>query len=493
MGGSGRYQQAFTWYVSFVWVIVAFEACSHGLLLPNITPMYCINTTQPIKEDFEPAELEILREEACAPSCPRVIVSKRFYANSIQLQYNLVCKRAFLGTLVQVSRQVGQFIGNIGFSALADRYGRKYPFLVCSTGPAFAGLVSIFCPEIYSFIVVRLIMNIFIGGCLPCGYVYYSELLNDTWRTFFGIALAILFAIATIILVGICYIFEDWRWIQLTIASPAIIYLFLIFCRESPRWLIDIGRTEEAIVELTKIAKINKLPTDNIKALVDQYYTMVQEERGGPKKGGEVKDLFSTKYITTVTLANWVIWWGVNMIYYGGNQYIGSVGQRLFKDYLIMTISQTLGNVALICFIPIFKRKWSTFIGNLMACLPFIFIIVFINNSTVCVILASIAIFGINMSYSILYFYTPEMFPTRVRNLGLGTSAAAGRVGVMTSAPVADAVLIHKLIPPILFFAASLMPMLFILLLPETQGEKLPESVHDVTYLMNRRRGRVRE
>ncbi|CAG2257565.1 OCTN [Mytilus edulis] len=87
-------------------------------------------------------------------------------------------------------------------------------------------------------------------------------------------------------------------------------------------------------------------------------------------------------------------------------------------------------------------------------------------------------------AFATIYIISAELFPTAIRNAGMGSSSLWARVGGMISPFIADtADLIGgtsgKAIPLVIFGAASLVAAGLTLTLPETLNRQLPETIED--------------
>ena len=56
------------------------------------------------------------------------------------------------------------------------------------------------------------------------------------------------------------------------------------------------------------------------------------------------------------------------------------------------------------------------------------------------VVLANVGKFGVSAAFAIIYVWSAELFPTMVRNSGMGSSSMMARVGSMLCPYVADIV-----------------------------------------------------
>ena len=79
---------------------------------------------------------------------------------------------------------------------------------------------------------------------------------------------------------GIAWIISDWRELTIFIVLSAVLYCVLTArtLKESPRWLLASGKPEEALENLTALAKGNdrEIPLDGLPPLVRLQDTLRQ-------------------------------------------------------------------------------------------------------------------------------------------------------------------------------------------------------------------------
>lgn len=84
------------------------------------------------------------------------------------------------------------------------------------------------------------------------------------------------------------------------------------------------------------------------------------------------------------------------------------------------------------------------------------------------------------MSLPALYLFTGELYPTVVRNAGVGTAVMSSRVGSMVAPLVASLHNTSPLLPLLTLTILATIEALLVLPLPETRGTLLPEKLEDV-------------
>jgi MFS family permease len=108
-------------------------------------------------------------------------------------------------------------------------------------------------------------------------------------------------------------------------------------------------------------------------------------------------------------------------------------------------------------------------------------IIAFVPQSEAWLIvtLASIGIVGMSISFPTVYLYAGELFPTVVRNIGIGTASMLARIGSMIAPFVALSGGYAHWLPPVIFGLTPLVGAVLVFFLPETKDRPLPETIED--------------
>lgn len=191
------------------------------------------------------------------------------------------CKRKHLLTLSTAYTCGGIVSGMLITPTLSKRFGRKPCMqLGCLIVIAFTFL-QVFAKNMPSFIAGRLLMGIGQGIALPNGPTYISEIapaavrgkILSFWQVWYTIGAFIVYWTAygcktTKIDMGL------WQWrtpILLQVFLPACVVGGLFFCPESPRWLVEKGRIDEArhCLELTRDPDEVEIELESIIAAVD--------------------------------------------------------------------------------------------------------------------------------------------------------------------------------------------------------------------------------
>lgn len=95
-------------------------------------------------------------------------------------------------------------------------------------------------------------------------------------------------------------------------------------------------------------------------------------------------------------------------------------------------------------------------------------------------VLASIGISCSMISFCTVYIYAGEIFPTVLRNIGLGSSSTFARIGSMIAPFIANLSSNKTWVPPCIFGSSMLIGAVLCYMLPETLNCRLPESIEDV-------------
>lgn len=480
IGPSGCYQWLIVSAVFLARIPLAWHLLCHGIMVPMSTPIYCINTSSPIHNNLKSTELKALRDEACSDGCPQKIISKKYYDNSLHAQFDLTCDRDYLGSTAQFLCMGGLFAGNNVMGLVADKWGRRHPFVFCNIAQFVMGACVAFAPNVVCFLIAKFVLNFFVGGSMMTSFVLYSEFMGAKWRARLAILQTVPFIFGHFALSLFAWLYrEDWRWFQLQISLPSILFIsFYFFVPESARWCIAKGKTEQGIKILERICKLNKKSSEHIRPLVEAYQTDRESMLNASRKAG-CKELCSTGKMVTITLVMWVNWLSNACGFYGLAQYAGGLG-NLYVDFIITALIQLPGILALAFVINRIARKWALIGQGLVVAVSLSFINFMRPYEEYIIIPTAIAIMAVAMSLQTMYVYSCELFPTVIRSTGMGTSSALGRVGGMLAAYVAAAKIYSEFIPPVTFATLVALATFLLFFLPETLHKPLPEFIEDV-------------
>ncbi|KAI8791631.1 organic cation transporter protein [Biomphalaria glabrata] len=108
----------------------------------------------------------------------------------------------------------------------------------------------------------------------------------------------------------------------------------------------------------------------------------------------------------------------------------------------------------------------------------------FTDLSWITLVLSLVGKFGSSAAFAIIYIYTVELFPTVMRNSGLGLCSVMARVGGILAPYIADIGQVISgdmavVLPLLIFGGACIFAGLLALLLPETANKMLPDTVED--------------
>ncbi len=172
---------------------------------------------------------------------------------------------------------VGCMLGCVIAGPLSNRYGRRkallltaFVFLVSSLGCALAQQYTV-------FIVCRIIAGVAVGAASMLAPIYIAEISPAKHRgklvslNLFAIFLGQSSAFYSNYFLRAVGGDNNWRWMVGVMAVPSfLLFVFLFFVPESPRWLVEKQKNERALDTLTRIngASAARLELDEIEESV---------------------------------------------------------------------------------------------------------------------------------------------------------------------------------------------------------------------------------
>lgn len=161
-------------------------------------------------------------------------------------------------TMVVSAWILGGGIGSIGSCFPANWYGRKMALFGCAVVGIGGGLLQAFSNSIIVLALGRLVSGISSGGSVAVCSVYVGEIAPVVYRGKMGslIHLSIVFSVFLSNIAAFWLDSSDtWRVMVGISIAPSVLVLLLgyFYIVESPRWYIQHGQEQYAIVALTKL------------------------------------------------------------------------------------------------------------------------------------------------------------------------------------------------------------------------------------------------
>ncbi|HCG47312.1 MFS transporter [Corynebacterium flavescens] len=332
---------------------------------------------------------------------------------------------------------VGMAIGATFGGLLADKFGRRHVFAITLLVYGLATGASGLATGLVALIVLRFIVGLGLGAELPVASTLISEFAPRRVRGRLVVILEAFWALGWLLaaLIGTFVVSageNGWRW-ALAIGMVPAFYSVYVRSKlpESVRFLESRGKDAEA-----------EAVVRSFEEGVDKYDDLPPV----PPEDISARSIWS-KAVRGRTAALWVIWFCVNLSYYGAFIWIPSLlvadGFSLVKSFtftLIITLAQLPGYAAAAWLIEVWGRRITLavfLIGSAVAagCYGF-------ASSDATIIAAGCLLSFFNLgAWGALYAIGPELYPTSLRGSGTGAAAGFGRI----------ASIIAPLIVPLIF------------------------------------------
>lgn len=332
------------------------------------------------------------------------------------------------------SALIGTIIGSIIVGKPADKYGRKNILFVLAVLYFVSALGSALAWDWYSFLFFRFIGGLGVGGASVVSPMYIAEISPAKFRgrlvaiTQFNIVLGILLAFfSNYIIAGLDLGAVEWRWMFGVEAIPAIVFFFLLFFNPfSPRWLITVGRVEEAKLVLAKCGT----DSENLEDEVLEIQKSLDFEHH------KIKEPFYTKtYMKPILLAVGIAMFnqlsGINaLMYYAPHIFkMAGAGEEsaLLQTVAVGGINLVFTMLALLI-IDHFGRRKLMLVGSVGYIISLsLTAYAFYTNGTEFtetgswIVLISLMVFIASHAFgqgAVIWVFISEIFPNRVRARG---------------------------------------------------------------------------
>ncbi|GAB1607453.1 organic cation transporter protein-like [Argonauta hians] len=464
---------------------------------------------------------------------------------SIVSTWDLVCENNGLAELTQTLYVIGQLIDGICCPIFIEKYGRKSVHVISNILLLVINLVCAFNPYFWVFAVMRFFTGLVNDCAMVTCVTAVVELFPKNRRLLMSGIFSFIWSFMNIVPGVSAYLLSSYSWTVLAITNSFLAGFFIvqiIFQEESIRWLYAHGKVERTKKVLQRAARQNKLDFDTIwsnygmeelevKKIEQENHSQGSNTANDKATGSntandkatgsntandkatvssateknplsrditsaentesvwiKLVDIFKMPYLRNMTFIV-VIIWIVDATSYNGLYLLSeSLGGNLYINFGIMSLAEAFAALVYIFALTRFGHKASMAFSKMFggvcllgAALLKIFGEDNETNTVVSLAFNLAAMLGIGAGYGGNYIYTPELYPTSLRSVGLGLASSVSRLFVMGAPYLRILAAYHPWLPSLLLGSGcSSTAILLWLTLPETKGKILPQTIEEL-------------
>ncbi|KAJ6636445.1 Solute carrier family 22 member 21 [Pseudolycoriella hygida] len=401
--------------------------------------------------------------------------------NTWTSEWNLVCDKESLKSVAEMFFLVGVATGGLISGYLSDKFGRRTMLFISVVLQTIFGIALYFPNSFEVYLALRGLLGLVSVSVTYAGLILAIEFVDGKWRTIAGMYNLFPLPVSYMIISGIAYLTQDHRNLQLVIGIPGIFLCFLWFViPESPRWLLCKGRISEVKAIIKAAAEFNgrELPPNMDKLLKPPTEEQVED--------GCVK-LFGTKYLRLITICFLCIWFTMNMVYYGMILNMNAFGGNVYMNSALAGLVEIPAIAIAIFIIMKVGKKWifcaTLFLAGI-SCLCSAIAEGRDGLEYLKITLLMIGKFTISAGNTIMPVYTAELYPTAIRNAGVGACNVAGGIALII---VPYLSMLNKIQPHYLMSilsAWSIFGGAIVIFLPESMSKPVEEPEEE-SYMCN--------
>ena len=329
---------------------------------------------------------------------------------------------SWIGSIGFVGMALGASLGGL----LADRIGRRQVFALTLLIYGLATGAAALSASVAMLIALRFVVGLGLGAELPVASTLVSEYAPKAIRGRVVVALEAFWAVGWIMAALIGYLVvptsdDGWRWALAIGLVPAAYALVVRWgLPESVRFLESKGRFAEAeasVRTFEESAGVAPVPSPDV----------------APVKRVGTDSIWSPA-LRKRTTALWIVWFCINLSYYGAFIWIPSLLfqagfplVRSFQFTLIITLAQLPGYAVAAWLIEVWGRRVTLAVflaGSAVSAAAF----GFAGTETMILVTGCLLSFFNLGAWGALYAVGPELYPTTIRGAGTGAAAAFGRI-----------------------------------------------------------------
>uniref|UniRef100_A0A671MNR7 Solute carrier family 22 member 4-like n=1 Tax=Sinocyclocheilus anshuiensis TaxID=1608454 RepID=A0A671MNR7_9TELE len=450
----------------------------NGKLQPSQCRRYSLETVRNLSAlGYSPLEVNLtdITAETCVDGWS---YSTEIYHSTIVSEWDLVCDSEWRVPFTTSTLYMGYLLGSLVSGQLSDRFGRKKVLFASLAAEALVILAQSFSDSWLLFCILYFFVGTFQISLYITAFVLGSEVLSKSLRVLFTtLGVFLHYCIGYMVLPWIAFAVRDWRSLLRVLSGLTVVYIPLWWLiPESPRWLLSQGRVLESEAIVREAAEKNKVSTPEV-----IFSESEVKEAASQNSKFSALDVLRTRDIRKTTFLCLLLWMAINIGYFGLSLNTSNLSGDPFLNCFLSALTEVPAYMVSTLLLKSCPRRpvLSAFlvIGG-----GFLLLLQLIPESlpTLALALEMAGKFGFTMSFTVVYIYTAELYPTVLRNLGIGMCSSAARIGSITAPYIIFLGTFNKSLPYILMGSLTIASSIANMFLPETLGKVLPGTLEQM-------------
>ncbi|XP_069501072.1 solute carrier family 22 member 20-like [Ambystoma mexicanum] len=404
------------------------------------------------------------------------------FSSTIVTEWDLVCDLRQMKQVAQTIYMAGVLVGAAIFGSLSDRYGRRALLIWSYLQLALAGTCAAFLPSFINYCIFRFLCGMAFSGIVINTISLLLEWMPTRGLTAVGTLMGCSFTFGQIILAGVAYGIRDWRWLQFVCSAPFFLFfLYSWLLPESARWLIINGKSQVAVRNLRMVARMNGKAVARCALTEEVVKSHMKAEVLVKRSSYAAVDLVRRPAMRRISCLLALVWFSISFAYYGLSMDLQKFG---FNIYIIQACFGAIDfpSKILVAFTMTRFGRRSTQSFSLILSGLMILANLFIPEDMQ-IVRTVLSILGkgcLAAAFSCVYLYCGELYPTEIRQTGIGFGHMNARVGSMV-APLG--LMIGEYVaslPPLIYGLAPVLAGIGACFLMETRNCQLPDTIEAV-------------
>ncbi|XP_068215052.1 beta-alanine transporter-like [Palaemon carinicauda] len=444
--------------------------------------------------------------------------SKNYFTETAATEMGWVCDKFYLIEHVLHSSILGNLAGCVIFGALADKIGRRKVFLILSLKVAILGPIFVFLRDMWFVLRVRFLLSMGLPVIYQIVIISALEQVRDSRRGMVTSISSVFFSLGQCTMALLSWLTAHWVTLGLITSLPCLLALvYLKVIEESPRWLVSRGKLNEAAKVIRRIARMNDLkPThEDILAKLRKYTPNDEDEAKDDPSCHlcgvaryphlAIRRAFLSLLSTFCSVIKFVgnypsiscrtalltICWTVNQtIYFSIFMKYSMVFKNPFLGFFFTSVVEVPANLLVPLLLRrVGRRSLHTSVMSICAAALLVTAVLlgqeYEENILGVQALVLLAKFCTSITFLVTYLQAAELHPTPIRTCATGIASL-----IASSFNVATPTIVLAMGKPwhsyLVLGSLGCIGALSSLLLPETAGRLLPQTLEEAETLERR-------